>query len=146
MKTFVDDLVAMCRCFGFFEREAVCCGTVTVQQCVVLQTLLAGPSEVGPLAASVGSSPSAMTRMLDGLVKRGWIERVRGEQDRRRVTVSLTAEGRSEAERLRGLTAGAVEAVMAQIPEEKRAQVMESVSLIRGAMEGARDSVKKFCG
>ena len=66
MNDFVDDLVALCRYFGMFERERVCCGTVTVQQCVVLQSLLVGPSEVGPLAESVGSSPSAMTRLLDG--------------------------------------------------------------------------------
>ena len=74
---FVDDLVALCRHFVLFERERVCCRKVTVPQCVVLQTLLPSPMEVGALAQCVGSSPSAMTRLLDGLVGREWIERRR---------------------------------------------------------------------
>jgi hypothetical protein len=31
--------------FAMLEREQVCCGTVTVAQCVVLQTLLEGTWE-----------------------------------------------------------------------------------------------------
>ena len=138
MKCFVDDLVALCRYFGMFEREQICCGTVTVQQCVVLQTLLEEPSEVGPLADSVGSSPSAMTRLVDGLVSREWAKRVRAEEDRRCVHVHLTASGKKEAIRLRGLTEQAVGLVMAAIPKKKHGQVMESVGLVRQAMEAMR--------
>ncbi|MFT4977754.1 MAG: DNA-binding MarR family transcriptional regulator [Myxococcota bacterium] len=143
---FVDDLIALCRCFGMFERDQVCCGTVTVQQCVVLQALRDGPSEVSPLADSVGRSPSAMTRLVDGLVSRGWIDRSRDASDRRRVQVQLTESGREEADRLRGLTVGAIDAVMAGIPEEKRPQVMESVRLVREAMSGAREAIEDCCG
>lgn len=142
---FVDDLIALCRLFGLAEREQVCCGTVTVQQCVVLQALRDGPSEVGPLAESVGSSPSAMTRLVDGLVKRGWIARERDPNDRRRVHVGLTDEGRAEADRLRGLTVNAIDVVMAGIPEEKRAQVIESVRLVRTAMGRARELLQGCC-
>ena len=39
MSQVVDDLVALCRIFGFFERDRVCRGSVTVQQCVALQAL-----------------------------------------------------------------------------------------------------------
>ena len=134
----VDDLVVLCRLFGMYEREQVCCGTVTVQQCVVLQSLLDGPREVGALAESVGSSPSAMTRLIDGLVKRGWIERSRDANDRRRVHARLTDAGRAEAETLRGRTAAAVDAVLANVPAAKRAQVIESLRLVREAMAGAR--------
>jgi|MDTC01.1.fsa_nt_gb DNA-binding MarR family transcriptional regulator len=140
MKTFVDDLVSLCRYFGMFERERVCCGTVTVQQCVVLQTLVEGPSEVGPLADAVGSSPSAMTRLIDGLVSRDWAERVRAADDRRCVHVHLTAQGQKEAARLRGLTEQSVALVLDAIPKNKRAQVMESVGLVRQAMTELRES------
>ena len=146
MKDFVDDLVALCRTFGMFERERICCGTVTVQQCVVLQSLLGKPSEVGPLAQSVGSSPSAMTRLLDGLVNRGFVARGRDARDRRRVVVNLTEDGQAEAERLRALTVGAVEAVLAGIPEEKHGQVMESLELVRGAMNDAHEALRRCCG
>jgi DNA-binding MarR family transcriptional regulator len=146
MKHFVDDLVALCRYFGMFEREHVCCGTVTVQQCVVLQGLLGGPSEVGPLADAVGSSPSAMTRLIDGLVSHGWAERVRAADDRRCVHVHLTAQGLKEARRLRGLTEQSVDLVLGAIPKNKRAQVVESVGLVRQAMEDTREAVQNCCG
>lgn len=146
MSDFVDELVALCRIFGRFEREQVCGGSVTVQQCVVLQALLAGPSDVGALADSVFSSRSAMTRLLDGLVRRDWIQRERDTRDRRRVHVELTPEGRAEAERLRLLTAQTIAVVIGQIPEDKRGQVLESVRLVRQAMEAAEDAVAGCCG
>ncbi len=139
MKQVVDDLVALCRAFGGFERDQICCGTVTVQQCVTLQTLMDGPSEVGPLAERVGNSASAMTRLVDGLVKRGWVDRVRDEDDRRRVRVTLSDSGVAEAERLSGLTEEIVNAILSGIPKGKRKQVIESLKLLRNAVDAARD-------
>ncbi len=135
MSEFVDDLVALSRDFGMFERDRVCCGTVTVQQCTVLQALLEGPRDVGVLADEVGSSPSAMTRLLDGLVVRGWVDRSRDSEDRRRVRVGLTDSGQEEATRLRGLTERCIDAVLQAVPEDKRAQVVESAALLRQTLE-----------
>jgi DNA-binding MarR family transcriptional regulator len=131
----VDDLVALCRVFGFAERDFICCGTVTVQQCGCLQALLEDSLEAKALADRLGSSPSAATRLVDGLVKQGWAERVRDTTDRRKVHVQLTGSGQTEAERLRLRTAQMVEAMLSRIPADKRAQVVESVGLIRKAAE-----------
>lgn len=130
-----DHLVAICRAFGAFEREAVCCGTVTVPQCFALQALLAGPADLTRLAKQAGSSPSAMTRLVDGLETRGWVERARPREDRRRVQVELTATGREEAERLRAITEDLIEHVLEHIPAGKRAAVVEALGLVRAAVE-----------
>lgn len=135
---FSEELIGICRLFGVFERDAICCGTVTVPQCVVLQELLRGPADVSTLAKTMGVTNSAMTRLLDGLEKRAYVRRERSSEDRRRVELSLTEEGRVEAERLRGLTEQAIDAVLACIPESKHQQVIESVRLIHGALERAR--------
>lgn len=145
MKQVVEDLVALCRAFGGFERDQICCGTVTVQQCVTLQTLMDGPSEVGPLAERVGNSASAMTRLVDGLVKRGWVDRVRDSEDRRRVRVTLNAQGRAEAERLSGLTDEIVDAILQAIPKAKRDQVIESLAILREAVQAARSGSNGCC-
>ena len=142
MKDSIDDLIALCRIFSMFEREQVCCGTVTVQQCVALQSLVDNPSEVVVLAERLGSSPSAMTRLIDGLVSRNWVERGRDPQDRRRVQIQLTEEGQAEAKRLRTLTEAAINLVIHKIPQQKRNQVLESISLVRKAMEDAREAVQ----
>lgn len=62
---------------------------------------------VGVLAESAGVSAPSATRMLDGLVKRGLVERHRDADDRRLVHIGLTDEGRAlvEAKRARVLEA-----------------------------------------
>ncbi|MCD9195195.1 MarR family winged helix-turn-helix transcriptional regulator [Streptomyces albireticuli] len=52
----------------------------------------ATPSE---LAAALTLSPSAMTSRLDGLERRGFVRREASATDRRKVTVELTAPGRT---------------------------------------------------
>ena len=42
MSPVVEDVIAFCRMFSSFEREEVCCGTVSPAQCVLLQTLTEG--------------------------------------------------------------------------------------------------------
>ena len=143
--SLVDDLVALCRLFGLAERDLICCGTVTVPQCVCLQALLPTPLEAGPLAERLGNSPSAATRLVDGLVKRGWVERARDATDRRRVQVQLTESGRAQALELRALTAQTVAAVMARIPTGQHAQIAESLRLVRGAVEGASAALQGCC-
>ena len=146
MNPFARELVAICRAFGVFERETVCCGTVSVPQCVALQALLEAPLDVATLGDRLGVTPSAATRLVDGLESRAWVERLRDDADRRRIEVSLTPTGRAEAERLQGLTAQATEAILHAIPANKRAQVTESVRLLREAVEKAQGAVAGCCG
>ena len=136
MSDLTTELVRICRHFAAFERGAVCCGTVTVPQCLVMQELLwGGPQEVSALAGFAGASASAMTRLVDGLVKRGWASRERAEEDRRRVVVTLTDEGETEARRLVGMTEAGISVVMSRIPEPDRADVVRVLRLLRTAMD-----------
>ncbi len=56
---------------------------------------------VGKLAETAGIAPATATRVLDGLVRSGDVERIRPENDRRTVAVTLTAAGRERLERTR---------------------------------------------
>ena len=91
------------------------------------------------MAAWGGVSNSAMTRLFDGLERRGYIERVRSDSDRRRVEIVLTKAGRAEAERLRQFTLQALEAVYLAIPRDQRRQVVDSVQLLQQAIARARE-------
>jgi DNA-binding MarR family transcriptional regulator len=130
--------MALGRAFGMFERDAICCGTVSVAQCAALQELQRGPREIGRMAGIMGVAQSSMTRLVDGLEKRGWVERVRAGQDRRRVEVELSPAGRKEAARLSGLTEEIMATIRERIPEGKRDQVLESLTLLREAIEDVR--------
>jgi DNA-binding MarR family transcriptional regulator len=70
---------------------------------------------VGALADAAGIAQPTATRMLDGLERQGVIERRPSAEDRRSVSVALTATGRRLLNRKRKLV------------EEKRRAVFESL-------------------
>ena len=91
MSSLVDDVIAFCRMFSSFERQEICCGTVSPAQCALLQTLVDGEWDISKLAAEARVTKGAMTRLVDGLEARGWVARGKTETDGRRVLISLTA-------------------------------------------------------
>jgi DNA-binding MarR family transcriptional regulator len=141
MSSVVDDVIAFCRMFSSFEREEICCGTVTPAQCVLLQTLTDGEWDVSSLASQTRVTKGAMTRLVDGLESRGWVVRQKAEDDARRVLISLTADGKKEAKRLGELTERSIAALFERIPSAERAQVIRSIHLLREAAEKTRAQI-----
>ena len=135
MTPFARDIVAFCRCFLILERDVVCCGTVSVAQCVVLQTLRDGPQDVSTLARELAVTKGAVTRLVDGLDAKGYVRRERDAEDRRRVFVALTEAGREEAVRLLNLTEGAVRGLLERVPAERHDDVMDAMRLLREAVD-----------
>jgi DNA-binding MarR family transcriptional regulator len=138
MSPIVEDVIAFCRMFSSFEREEICCGTVSPAQCVLLQTLTKGEWDVSSLASQARVTKGAMTRLIDGLERRSWVTRDKGEDDARRVLVSLTPAGKKEATRLRRLTEKSIATILNRIPTSERPQVIKSLNLLRTAAEQTR--------
>jgi len=134
-ETLIEQVIRFCRVVSACEREALCCGPVTVQQCVALQTLLTGPATVSQLATAVGGSVSATTRLVDGLVKRDFVTKQRDPEDGRKVVVVLPPAGKAQGESLRMMTELAVDQVLQHIPADKIEMVTESLDLLRAAAE-----------
>jgi len=141
MTPVVEDVIAFYRMFASFEREEICCGSVTPAQCVVLQTLTEGEWDVSSLASHSRVTKGAMTRLVDGLEARDWVRRERTDDDARRVLVTLTPKGRREARRLAKLTERSVGAVLEEIPERERSEVVRSIRLLRIAAEHTRSQL-----
>jgi DNA-binding MarR family transcriptional regulator len=141
MSTLVADVVAFCRMFAMLERDQVCCGTVTVAQCVVLQTLMEGTWDASTLASQARVTKGAMTRLLDGLESRGFVERHQDPDDGRRWLIELTATGLKEAKRLAGMTKNAVALVMSRMPKDKRKAAAAIIADLRKAAEEVRDQI-----
>ncbi|MFW2388120.1 MAG: MarR family winged helix-turn-helix transcriptional regulator [Polyangiales bacterium] len=141
MSSVVEDVIAFCRMFSSFEREEICCGTVSPAQCVLLQTLTNGEWDVSALAAQSRVTKGAMTRLVDGLESRDLVARERAEDDARRVLVSLTPGGKKEAKRLHRLTEKSIATIFDRIPEADREKVVRSIRLLREAAEQTRDQL-----
>lgn len=75
-------------------RESHRPGELSYAQCGLLFVLAEhGELPASELAGLADVAPATATQMLDHLSVGGFVERVRGEQDRRLVLVSLTARG-----------------------------------------------------
>jgi DNA-binding MarR family transcriptional regulator len=73
---------------------------LTPERASVLSVLaFGGPRTIGQLARIERVSPPAITRIADGLERARLVERTRGTDDRRVVTVSVTPAGRRLMER-----------------------------------------------
>jgi DNA-binding MarR family transcriptional regulator len=74
---------------------------ITAAQYVILTTLAEGPTEsASGLCKGVSYDPGAMTRMIDRLERKGLVRRIRCPNDRRRINLELTSEGRAVYPRL----------------------------------------------
>ena len=73
-----------------------CCTEVTFAQCLVLLEVdEAGHPSMGELAAKLRLDNSTLSRTIDGLVRKGMVDRQGDETDRRTVRIVLTAEGKN---------------------------------------------------
>jgi DNA-binding MarR family transcriptional regulator len=70
-------------------------GGLSLAQYHVLEPLGEGPRTNRELAELAGISAPTATRIVDGLLERGWVSRVADPTDRRAVVISLTATGRA---------------------------------------------------
>jgi MarR family transcriptional regulator, multiple antibiotic resistance protein MarR len=69
---------------------------ITAAQFVILTSLAeSGPGPTSVLCQSVSYDQGAMTRMIDRLERKGLVRRARCVDDRRRVNLELTAEGKA---------------------------------------------------
>jgi DNA-binding MarR family transcriptional regulator len=81
-----------------------------------------GGLSLGALGEHIGLSLPAVSRAVEGLVKRGLLRRAEDPQDRRSKQVRLTAKGRRVGEELLELrTAGLRDFVQSLTPEEQAA-------------------------
>ena len=68
---------------------------LSMPQFVTLRALSHGPKSASVLAQIFGVSRPTITRMVDGLVKKGLVERHHDPGDRRLAIISLTTAGRA---------------------------------------------------
>ena len=74
----------------------------------------------GELLEEASLSSGAMTPRIAGLLKAGWVTRIRDDVDRRRVLVALTPAGKALVEQAAVARFAAAEAALAQLPEARR--------------------------
>lgn len=82
------------------DQRMAALGLTAAQWAPLWRIRLDGPIGARELAQAIGVDAGAMTRLVDRLVAKGLVQRVRAADDRRSVRLTLTAAGEAVAARL----------------------------------------------
>ena len=94
-------LSALVRLYQFRDRDKICCYDISVTQCYALEVLVErGPSRSQVLADALRLDKSTTTRVVDALVRKGYVERLRDADDARALSLSVTQSGRKLYEKI----------------------------------------------
>ncbi|HHY45946.1 MAG TPA: MarR family transcriptional regulator [Firmicutes bacterium] len=125
-------LVELVRAVQLLEKSEVGCCGVTLSQCHLLMEVSRrkeGETSVSELAAALELDLSTVSRVADGLVRRGLLKRETDPWDRRRSALFLTNTGRELVEAINQGMNEYVREILNQIPMEKRHVVLEGLDL-----------------
>ncbi|MHC1557959.1 MarR family winged helix-turn-helix transcriptional regulator [Actinomycetospora sp. C-140] len=107
---------------------------LSLTQLATLYVLDAGePVSLGVLADEVGRSVSAASRLVDGLVRRGLVERQEHPGDRRVRRVAISKDGGALLRRLERTRADAQLQIMNRLGPADRALVTRAMALLGDA-------------
>lgn len=89
------------RLYQFRDRDRICCYDISVTQCYALEALVeCGPSRSQALAEALMLDKSTTTRVVDALVRKGYVERLSDPEDARAVSLRVTRTGRKLYEKI----------------------------------------------
>jgi len=116
------------------RRDSTLLG-LTPTQVRVLSALLENDGITsGGLAEYLGLAPSTVTRICDVLVRKGLVERLQAEGDRRRVHLALTPPGFRMARELDRWEAAAIDRLATGIVAAQREELMSKLDLLIEAL------------
>ena len=93
---------------------------LSLAQWHLVEPLLDGPQPAARLAEAADVSPPTASRVLEGLVGRGWVTRVADPSDRRVAMVELTERGRALALEKRREVRRALRQIVAAVDPDER--------------------------
>ena len=94
-------------------------------------------SSLSAAADHIGLTLPTMSVLVEGLVQRGLVQRVPDLRDRRRVLLTLTAEGKTLHEHALQGTASALEILLAPLAVQDREVILCAMQVLRPLFMGA---------
>lgn len=101
------------------------------------------PKNMTAVARSLMVTTGTLTIAVNGLVKKGFVERTRSEEDRRVVLVSLTEKGRKAYESHQRFHEEMVEAVTKELSHEEQVILEQALSRLNVFFREKQQSVRR---
>ncbi len=112
--------------------DEVCCEGLTPRQCRVLRAIGGdGELNLSALAGREGLSVSGMSRRVDPLVERGYLDRSKGApEDGRAIRLELTRKGREALDSVEETIYGGIAKLWKAVPATERGTVLEALEIL----------------
>ena len=134
-----ESLRLLVRRLGVLERGEASCCSITMSQChTIVEVGRAGTMSLNELADNLGLDKSTISRSVDKLVIDGIMLRDIDPEDRRYLSLYLSEKGQAIFQEVEKRMAAYFTEVIADIPDEKREQVVESLDILSQALKGPR--------
>ena len=121
---------------GNINKSDCCCCGISDTQCFILVEIGRKPDiSVKELDGILRLDKSGISRMVEELVKKEFVERKPSKEDRRYVVLNLTVKGSERFNQIENNMNIKFKSILDRIPEEKRNQVIEALELYNVACE-----------
>jgi DNA-binding MarR family transcriptional regulator len=107
---------------------------LTSQQAGVLLHVSGGTTSPRKLADLLGTDTAGMTRLVDRLVEKGYLDRLPAADDRRTISVALTSAGRKLVPAIKPIFDEVADAITADIPAEVLPDVLKALEAMQAAV------------
>ena len=125
-------------------RDQGCCSGVTMSQCHVLLAISEQkePSTV-ELSKELAIDKSNLSRIIDSLVKLGYVERIASKSDRRYSTIKITSKGKTKSVNINKSANAHYQKVFKNIPEWKHKEIVENLTMLTLAFNAEENILLK---
>ena len=97
-----------------------------------------GPGCITDVTGNAFASKQTLSQLIDGLVEGGLLSRSEDPSDRRKVEVSITAEGRDALSRFEAVQMGLLHSLMEDIPDDELRKLAEGLAALNRSLRAAR--------
>ncbi len=119
---------------GNINKTDCCCFGISETQCFVLVEIGRKPNiSVKELSEILRLDKSGISRIVEELVQKNYVERKPSEDDRRYVVLNLTHAGKERFEKIENDMNQKFKQILDKIPVDKRTQVIEALELCNAA-------------
>ena len=131
------------RLFGVLEQTETPCGfSMSLSQVFALQELEKSSMSMKELAEKLRLERSSVSRLIDSLVKGGFVSRELNEQNRREVVLRLTEKGERSMETLREQSIRFYESILRDVETNDQHKVLEGFQIFAAALKQTRGEVQ----
>lgn len=122
--------------------DCCCCG-ISTTQCFIMVEVGRHPGiSIKELAAILHTDKSTVSRAIEDLVRKEYVERKSAENDRRWVTLHLLQKGQAHFEKIERDMNLKFREILKNIPHEKQKMVLEALQIYTAACIATEETEK----